>query len=86
MEIIVLFKQTKTNKQIKTITDQKQLTLGHTREEEGAGGCRPPQGFSEFFFLGNKTAAPDVFSSCLFIPRADFETSLVMVSCYGYHI
>ena len=31
------------------------------------------------FFLENKTSAPEVFNSCSFIPRADFETSLVMV-------
>ena len=37
-------------------------------------------------FLEDKTSAPDVFRSCLLIPRADFETSLVMVSCYGYEI
>ena len=36
------------------------------------------------FFLEDKTSAPDVFSSCSFTPRADFETSLVMVNCYGY--
>ena len=29
---------------------------------------------------------PDVFNGCSFIPRAHFETSLVMVSCYGYEI
>lgn len=44
-----LYKQTNQNKQIKTITDQKQLTLGHTREGKRLGGCHPPQGFSEFF-------------------------------------
>ena len=38
------------------------------------------------FFLEDKTSAPDVFSSCSFIARADFEMSLVMVSCYGYEI
>ena len=38
------------------------------------------------FFLEDKTSAPDVFSGCSFIPRPDFETSLVMVSCYGYEI
>ena len=27
------------------------------------------------FFLEDKTSAPDVFSSCSFIPRAHFETS-----------
>ena len=37
-------------------------------------------------FLEDKTSAPDVFSSCSFIPRAHFETSLVMVSCFGYEI
>ena len=38
------------------------------------------------FFLDDKTSEPDVFSSCFFIPRAHFETSLVMVSYYGYEI
>ena len=38
------------------------------------------------FFLEDKTSAPDVVSSCLLIPCAHFETSLVMVSCYGYEI
>ena len=38
------------------------------------------------FFLKDKTSAPDVFSSCSLIPNADFETSLMMVSCYGYEI
>ena len=45
----------------------------------------PPSGFLSFF-LEDKTSAPDVFSSCSLIPRADFETSLLMVSCYGYEI
>ena len=39
----------------------------------------PPKVFLSFF-LENKTLAPDVFSSCLFIPRAHFETSLVSVA------
>ena len=38
------------------------------------------------FFLEDKTQAPDVFSRCSFIPRANFETSSVMVSRYGYVI
>ena len=38
------------------------------------------------FLLEDKTAAPDVFSSCSFIPHADFGTSLVLVSGYGYEI
>ena len=35
---------------------------------------------------GDKTSATDDFSSCSFIPLADFEKSLVMVSYYGYEI
>ena len=46
----------------------------------------PPHKVFLSFFLEDKTSAPDVFSSCLFISRAYFETSLVMVSCYGYEI
>ena len=34
----------------------------------------------------DKTSAPDVVSSCSFLPRAHFETSLKMVSYYGYEI
>ena len=37
-------------------------------------------------FLEDKTSVPDIFSSCLFIPRAHFERGLMMVSCYGYEI
>ena len=46
------------------------------------GGNHPLRVFFFFwsFFLNDKTSAPNVFSSCLFIPRAHFETSLVMVS------
>ena len=36
------------------------------------------------FFLYDKTSAPEVVCNCSFIPRAHFETSLVMVSYYGY--
>ena len=42
--------------------------------------------FSEFFSIEDKTSAPEVFSGCSFIPGAHFETSLVMVSCYGCEI
>ena len=59
------------------------------REGGGGGGwvdATPPYGFSEFFFLEDKTAAPVIFSSCSFTLRAHFETSLVMLSCYGYEI
>ena len=38
------------------------------------------------FILEDKKSVPDVFSSYSFIPRAHFEASLVMVSCYGYEI
>ena len=36
------------------------------------------------FFQDNETSASNVFRSCSFIPRAHFETSLLMVSHYGY--
>ena len=48
----------------------------------GGGGWHPPNKVFQIFFLEDKTSAPDVFSSCLFIPCADFEMNLVMVSCY----
>ena len=38
------------------------------------------------FFLEDKTSAPDVFSSCSFILCAHFETSLMIISFYGYEI
>ena len=38
------------------------------------------------FSLGDKTSALEVFCSCSFILRAHFETSLLMVSYYGYEI
>ena len=63
------------------------LTVGRTSLGGGREGRLPPA--SEvflIFFLDGKTSAPDVFSSCLFIPRAHFETILVMVSHYGYEI
>ena len=63
------------------------LILGRTTR----GGCQPPpfppppEVFSKFF-LEDKTSAPAVFISCLFIPRTHFEASLVMVDYYGYEI
>ena len=42
----------------------------------------PHKVFLSCFPRGLKTA-PEVFSSCSVIPRALFETSLVMVSCCG---
>ena len=59
------------------------LTLGGTR---GEGNCQTLRGFSEFFPNYDKTSAADAFSSCLFIPRMHFETSLIMVSYYGYEL
>ena len=60
------------------------LTLGRTRGGGEGGGCQPPCKVFLSFFLEYKTSVPDVFISCLFIPRALFERGLVMVSCYGY--
>ena len=36
--------------------------------------------------MEDRTSGPDVFSSSSFIPCVHFETSSVMVSCYGYDI
>ena len=55
------------------------LTLGQTPNT-------PPPPNPWLFFLDDKTSAADVFRSCLFIPPAHFETSLEMVSYYGYDI
>ena len=57
------------------------LTLGRTRGG-GADGCHL-KFFIFIFLLNDQASAPDVFSSCSFIPRASFGTSLVMVSYYG---
>ena len=63
------------------------LILGRTGGGGGGGGRPPPpMRFFLSFFLEDETSAPDVFSSCSFIPPADFETSVVMVSCYVYEI
>ena len=51
----------------------------------GGGGGRFKV-FLSFFLDKTSASAPDVFSSCSVIPRADFETSLVIVSCYGYEV
>ena len=68
----------------------------HTRIEikanqgEGGGvfgvGNYHPSGVFLSFFLDDKISALDVFSSWSFIPRTHFETSLVMVSYFGYEI
>ena len=52
----------------------------------GGGVDATPHKVFPSFFLVDKTSARDVFSGCSFIPRADFEMSLVMISRYGYEI
>ena len=59
------------------------LNLGHTRGGGKRLGLRLGLGPSP---LPHKVFLPGVFSSCSFIPRAHFETSLVVVSCYGYEL
>ena len=61
------------------------LTFRRTRAGGGGGGGGGVN-FFLIFFLDDKTSAPEVFSRCSFIPRAHFETSLVMVSFYGYEV
>ena len=46
------------------------------RTYEGGGGGGGGGG------VDDKTSSPDVFSSCSFTPRANFERSAVMVSFY----
>ena len=60
------------------------LTLGRTRERGGRvyAISLPPLKVFLSFFLEYKTAR-DVFSSCSFIPCANFETNSVLVSCFG---
>ena len=66
------------------------MTLGRTRGWGGGGGgvvwVRVRVKVFLIFFLGDKTSAVEVFCSCSFILRAHFETSLLMVSYYGYEI
>ena len=52
----------------------------------GGGWMSPPHKVFLSFFLEDKTSAPDVFSSSSLIPCADFETSSMVVSGYGYEI
>ena len=59
---------------MKVIMTYDYLTLGRTRGG-GGSGCHP-----------DKASVADVFSSYSFFPRAHFELSLVMVSCYDYKI
>ena len=62
------------------------LTLRRTRGQCQLPPPAPNKIILSLFFLEDKTLAPDVFSTCSFIPRAYFETSLVIVRCYGYKI
>ena len=52
----------------------------------GEGWLPPSSKVILIFFLDDKTSASEVFCSSLFFPRAHSETSLVMVSYYGYEI
>ena len=63
------------------------LVMAKNKDLEGGGGvdATPPKVLLGFF-LGDKTSAPDVSSSCSFIPRTHFETSSVTVSFYGYQV
>ena len=65
----------------------RELTEDQVTYKGGGEGWMPPP-YKVFlsFFLEDKTSVPDVFSSCLFIPRAHFETGLLMASCYDYEI
>ena len=78
-----------TNKQANQNDNRPETINPRTYKGGGAGvgvDATLHKVFLSIFFLEDKTAAPDVFSSRLFIPSADFEPSLVMVGCYGYHI
>ena len=60
-------------------------TTWNPRTYKGGGGgvdATPPKAFLTFL-LEDKRLAPDVFTSCSFIPRAHFESSSVMVTFYG---
>ena len=61
------------------------LTLGRKGGRRG-WMPHPPHKVFLSFFQEDKTSVPGVLSSCSFIPRSYFETSLVMVGCYGYEI
>ena len=71
-------------------TDMLLSYVGHvsprTYKGGGEGWWHPYSKVFLSIFLEDKTLAPDDFSSCLFIPRAHFETCSVMGSCYGYEI
>ena len=69
----------------KTLFSNK-LTLGRTGGGEGMGVDATPHKVFLSFFPEDKTSVPEVFSSCSFISRTDFETSLVMVSCFVHGI
>ena len=61
---------------LRKIKDERvTLTLGRTSGD----GCHSPKVLLSFL-LEYKISAPDVFSSCSFIPPAHFQLSSVMVS------
>ena len=59
------------------------LVINPRKYAVGGGGVATPPPPEFVLSSKYKTSAPDLFSSCLFIPRAHFETSLVMGSFYG---
>ena len=62
-------------------------TLNKMLIQKGLDKFFHPLRFFKFFSpIDDKTSAPDVFSSCSFIPIAHSEASVVIVSCYGYEI
>ena len=61
------------------------LLNSSTYKGEG-GGCHPLSEVFLSFFLDDKKSAACIFSSCLFILRTNFETSLATVSYYGCEI
>ena len=76
---VVSFFSAPANFDVKTWNDQI-LTLGRTRGGGGRvrGGWIPYSEVFLSFILEDKTRAPNVFSSCSFIPRAHFVTSSVI--------
>ena len=66
--------------------ERSKLLNPRTYKGGGGGVDATPHNVFMRFFLEDKISASDVFSSCPFIPRAHFETSLVMVRFYGYEI
>ena len=65
------------------VVSQLETTWNPWTYKGGGGVDATPLKVFLTFLLEGKTSAPDVFSSCWFIPCAHFESSSVMVSFYG---